>query len=222
MENYDAAVITVDDVVFSMRRRMNGYGYALAMAADNTGHIFISEFPERRKIRHRPRLGRKARWDFAFDGFSIYQKTGGLPDIVVFWLMIVKDRKAARKAGEVLTLIASDSDFEAVTKAASVALKGSAVGTLITEAVGPVLNLIGKHLKKVDDRLIDSIGGTVIVDSELRKAGEEEDTVKGTGFKADFEIALFDAQIDGDSVASMNSMNAQWSKEGSLIIVRPE
>jgi len=50
--------------------------YVIAIVADNLGKIVVTEPCSARRIRHKPKKGLNAVWDFAGDGFDVYHRLG--------------------------------------------------------------------------------------------------------------------------------------------------
>lgn len=220
-EEFNAAVLTVDQLKFTWKGPRMFYAYAIAVAADNTGHVYISEFPEAKKIKHRPILGDSDAWDFAFDGFSVYQKTGKLPSTMCFHFLLVRDNGSKRKAGAFLKDLQNDPDFAATLAAVQAAVPAAAPVGLIASALGPVLGLVGKVLERQNDRVVDSVPGTIAFTPQLLKSGGRADLVRCEGFDLNFVLQLFNTDEDADTAAFLTHASLAWQENGSLIAVPP-
>ena len=124
----DAMLVTLDRIRFTWPRSKKMRVYTVGIAADNRGKILVTEPPSTAHVRHLPRKGRPSEWDFAGDGYPVYQRTGGLPDIIVAHLLIVRDRRGARKAGEIIRAVHSDKQARSAIGTASAALKKAGKG----------------------------------------------------------------------------------------------
>src|SRR5690606_38902812 len=102
----DAMIIAVDRIRFLWPRAKKMTLYAVGIAGDNRGKVLVTEPPSLTTIKHVPRAARPAVWEFGGDGYPIYQRTGGLPDIVVAHLLIVRSRSRTRRAGEIVSAVA--------------------------------------------------------------------------------------------------------------------
>jgi len=78
----DAMMITVDKIRFTYPTKKKMRVYAVGVAADNRGKVLVTEPPGSTAIRHNPKAGRPAVWDFGGDGYPIYHRTGKLAEIM--------------------------------------------------------------------------------------------------------------------------------------------
>jgi len=221
----DAMMITIDEIRFTYRRPRLFRAYALCVAADNEGHIYISEFPDSKKVRHRPRR-RPEVWDFAFDGFSVYQKTGGIPDFVVFDVILVKDRRATRKVGEILSALRGMDGFDELLEETSAGIIAAAGGGAIAVAAAGLLaelvGFIGDKVEEANDRVLEPVSGTLAMTPARRaEPGGFSDVVQADGFEVEFDVLTFDAAMDTESAAELRHINTAWSDHGSLHIHAP-
>ena len=133
----DALQIAVDGIQFRWPKSKKMRLYCVSVVADNLGKVMITEPHASKPIRHRPE--RPAVWDFVGNGFDVYHRTGGLPDIIKGTLMVIKDRSATRKAGEIIQAIGGNEKAKsAIAKAAE---KVPIIGP--TGAIGVAVDLIG-------------------------------------------------------------------------------
>jgi hypothetical protein len=217
----DAVILSLERLEFTWSTAHTLRGYLIGVAADSFGSVQVVEVPSSTFIKHRPLLGRPFVWPLAFEGFMFYQRTGGLPDFVSFSLMIVRDREAARRAGDVMERLGKDPDFGKLLGTASKLAAGaggagvavSAVADLGKQAVG----LIGRQLADAQDKLLDTLDGSMIFDAATKTKTEIAGNVQGAIAKATFDFHLFDAVADGDSKLALSSSLEQLRSQGLLV-----
>ena len=88
----DAMLLAVDEMRFTALKGFKKRFYAVGIVADNLGKVVVSEPPASTVVRHRPKKGRPGVWNFPGDGYSLYHRLAGLPDIIVAHLLVVRDR----------------------------------------------------------------------------------------------------------------------------------
>ncbi len=184
------------------------------MAADNLGKVIVTMPPAVTPITHLPKLEppRKAIWDFGGDGYSIYQRVGGLEtlDFIAAHLLVVKDNSGKRKIGEILEAIGGDESIKGAATSASDRLKAGGGGMLaVSAAVGlitPVVSLIGGLLKKKKDKVIATISGSVFLNAERKRRDQLSDTIRSAdgNVTVDANALLFDGTADDDFEALEN------------------
>ena len=218
----DAMILGIDEIRFTYPRAKKMRVYAVGIAADNTGKVLVTEPPSSALIRHRPKIGRPAVWDFGGDGYMIYQKTGGLADIIAAHLLIVRDRSASRRAGDIVKAVShSDAARESI-KLASQSLSGITVGGLATaSALGvvlPIAGLVGDIIKKKKDKVLQTISGSLFLDQERKQADELSETIGSPDGNMEIVVDafLFDAGIDEDSVADTKGAETRLQADGLL------
>ncbi len=148
---------------------------------------------------------RKAIWDFGGDGYSIYQRVGGLEtlDFIAAHLLVVKDNSGKRKIG-------GDESIKGAATSASDRLKAGGGGMLaVSAAVGlitPVVSLIGGLLKKKKDKVIATISGSVFLNAERKRRDQLSDTIRSAdgNVTVDANALLFDGTDDDDFEALEN------------------
>ncbi len=76
----DALLLNIPEIRFDFVKKVRMKVYAIGVAADNLGKVIVTMPPAVTPITHLPKLEppRKAIWDFGGDGYSIYQRVGGL------------------------------------------------------------------------------------------------------------------------------------------------
>ena len=218
----DAMLLSVDAIRFKSQKGFRKRLYAVGIAADNRGKIVVSEPPASTRVTHRPAKGRPGIWDFAFDGYSLYHRTGGLPDIVLFHLLIVRDRTPTRQAGSTILAIKKDRAAAKVLAAASTTLTG-VVPALASVGLAPVLGLIGKILAGRKDIVVETISGSLLLTPERKQQSELEETVPGPSgdLEVDLDIVLFDAQAEKDTLADTSDDEARLTAKELLYLYTP-
>lgn len=218
----DAMLIGVNQIRFTYLRAKKMRVYAVGIAADNTGKVLVTEPPASAAIKHNPKRGRPAVWDFGGDGYPIYQKTGGLPDIVVAHLLVVRDRHGMRKAGEIVKAVATSSAAKSAIREASVALGNLSIGGFAAAgALGlllPVAELVGEIVREQKDKLLQTISGSLFLDEDRKQEDVLTDIIKSPDNNMEVEVDafLFDAAADGDSEADTRSAETRLHAEGRL------
>jgi len=222
----DAMLITVDRIRFLLPRSKKMRVYAVGIAADNRGKVIVTEPPSSANVRHLPKQGRPSEWDFAGDGYPIYQRTGGLPDIVAAHLIVVRDRSGLRRAGEVVRAVAMDKAAKRVISQASAALKKSGAGGLAAaSALGlllPVAETVGTFIAKQKDQIIQTIAGSMFLDRDRKKQDAFAQTVRSpdSNMEVEVDVFLFDAAADKDSIADTKDAETRLAADG-LLFVQP-
>jgi hypothetical protein len=217
-------IIAVDRIRFLFPRSKKMRVYAVGIAADNKGKVIVTEPPAAAEIRHLPKKGRPAEWDFAGDGFAIYQRTGGLPDIIVAHLLVVRDRSGARKSGEIVKAVAGDATAKDVIGQASKALKKGGTSALAAafalSVLLPVAEIVGGIIAKKKDVILQTISGSMFLDKERKKQDSFSQTTKSpdNNMEVEADVFLFDAAADKDSIAETKKAETRLEAEGLLFM----
>lgn len=220
----DAMLVTLDRIRFNWPRSKKMRVYAVGIAADNRGKVLVTEPPGTAQIRHLPRKGRPSQWDFAGDGYPIYQRTGGLPDIVVAHLLIVRDRRGARRAGEIIRAVLGDKQAQSAIGTASAALKKAGKGGLAAAtalgALIPVAELVGRLISKKRDKILQTISGSMYLDADRKKQDSFSQTTRSpdNNMEVEVDVFLFDASADKDSIAETQRAESSLKSSGLLYL----
>lgn len=216
----DAVILSLERLEFTWPTAHTLRGYLIGVAADSLGSVQVVEVPSSTFIKHRPLLGRPFVWPLAFEGFMFYQRTGGLPDFVSFSLMIVRDRETARRAGDVMERLGKDPDFGKLLGSASKLAGGGGAGVAVAAVADlgkQAVGLIGRQLAAAQDKLLDTLDGTMIFDAAAKAKTEIDGNVQGAIAKATFDFHLFDATADGDSKLALSGSLEQLRSQGLLV-----
>ena len=219
--NADAMLISIDKIQF---RSPKGFPkrryYAVGIAADNVGQVIVSEPPGSALIRHRPGKESPGIWDFPLDGLSVYHRTGGLPDIVVGHLLIIRDRSRVRAKGETIHDIKNSSTSKDVIGKAAKLLKNGNPALGLVGSVGPVLGLVGELLAKKNDQVIDTFTWSLRVTAERVERGELTEVVMAPSgdLQVEIDVFFFDARAEDPSVAETSGIELRLSGDGKFII----
>jgi len=222
MEN-DAMVLNVEKVTFHYNVFKKMRVYAVAISADNIGKVLLTEPPSSAVMHHRPRIGKPAVWDFGFDGYPIYQRTGGLAELVVFHLMIIRQKEAARRAGEIIKRVAGSEAVSGLVSSAKERLHTTGVGGLAAPvalgALLPIAELVGDILESTPDKVIQTISGSMFFDEQRKAESNFEDQVKSpdSNMTTDLEFSLYDAASDEDTTATIASDASSLEANGLLL-----
>lgn len=220
----DAMLISVDRIRFTWPRSKKMRVYAVGIAADNRGKVIVTEPPSAANVRHLPKKGRPSEWDFAGDGYPLYQRTGGLPDIVAAHLMVVRDRSGARKVGEVVRAVAGDSTAKRIIGKASNALKKSGAGGLAAaSALGlllPVAEAVGGIVGEHKDQIIQTISGSMFLDRDRKRQDAFSQSIRSpdSNMEVEVDVFLFDAAADKDSIAETKKAETRLAADGLLFV----
>lgn len=198
----DAVILCADNIRFKWPTFKRFRSYIVAVAADNEGNIQVSEYPGKHQIVHKPNVGKPHVWDFGFDGHLIYNKTGGIPDVVAYSLILVRDRGRVRRAGEIMAGLA-DNHGSTLGQLASTAA-GASAGKLAMEVIIPIVGWLGDVLKQTKDKVLDSMQGAKFFGQRERQLHEIVDTTRGAIADADLSFSLFDAASDDDTTADIS------------------
>jgi hypothetical protein len=218
----DAMLVAVDNIRFMYPRAKRMRVYAIGVAADNTGKVLVTEPPASVAIRHRPKQDRPAVWDFAGDGYPIYQKTGGLPDIIVAHLLVVRDRRGTRRAGDIIKAVGASSAAKSAIKEASMALASLSIGGVpaasVVGLILPIAQLVGDIVSQQKDKVLQTISGSLFLDERRKQEDEFTDTITSpdNNMKVKVDAFLFDAVADADSEADTRSAETRLHAEGLL------
>ena len=220
----DAMLLTVDAIRFTSQQGFQKRFYVVGIVADNFGKVVLTEPPASSLVKHRPGRGKPATWDFALDGYSLYHRTGGLPDIVLFHLLVVRDRSATRRAGSTIQAIVKDGSAQSAIKRVNDALPGESQSALAKSGLGlvaPVANLIGQILAGQSDRVVETISGSLILDTRRKQLSEREETVSGSSgdLEVDLDLFLFDGAADEDTLVATSDEEERLKELGLLFSV---
>jgi hypothetical protein len=207
----DAILLGVDQIKFTWPTFHRFKAYLIGVAADNRGNIQISEYPGKHQVIHRPKLGRPHVWDFGFDGYMIYNKTGGLPDIVAYSLLIVRDRGPERRTGEAIARML-DQHQGTLTKLKAAAA-GSVPGAIALNVLVPALQIVGDVLANMQDKVLDTMQGAKMFAHSERDEDEISDRVTGAICSAEFQFNLFDATTNDDTFVDITSTQKDLEKD---------
>ena len=222
-ETNDAMLIAIDRIRFAFPRRKRMRLYAIAIAADNLGKVLVTEPPAAAVIRHSPRRGRPAVWDFGGDGYPIYQRTGGLPDIVAAHLLMIRDRSGVRRAGELIRELGRNRDAKAVIGDVSAQLGTLGPGGLAAASAMslllPIARVIAHLVDGMRDRVLQTLSGSLYLDAERRRRdGISQAIVSPDGnIVVDADVFLFDGELDRDSAADTARAETRLKSEGLLL-----
>lgn len=219
----DAMIVTIDAIDFLWPRAKKMHIYAVGITADNRGKVLVTEPPSSTSIKHVPKAGRPARWDFAGDGYPIYQRFGGLPDIVVAHLLVVRSRQKARRAGEIVKEVAASNAAKSAIETASGALQKTRGALAATSALGlilPVAELVGEIIAKKKDKIIQTISGSMFLDADRKAQDTFTQKVRAPDGNMEIEtdVFLFDAATDEDGVADTQDAETRLAAEGLLFV----
>jgi hypothetical protein len=220
----DAMMITVDRIRFMWPRSTKMRVYAVGIAADNRGKVIVTEPPSAANVRHMPKKGRPSEWDFAGDGYPLYQRTGGLPDIIAAHLLVVRDRSGLRKGGEIIQALAADTTAKRIIGKASGALKKSGSGGLAAaSALGlllPVAETVGAIIGKQRDKIIQTISGSMFLDKDRKKQDSFTQSIRSpdSNMEVEVDVFLFDAAADKDSIAETKTAEARSQAAGLVLV----
>jgi hypothetical protein len=211
----DAMLLSVDEIRFTSPKGFRRRFYAVGIVADNLGKVVVTEPPASTVVRHRPNKGKPGVWDFPGDGYSLYQRTGGLPDIILAHLLIVRDKGATRRVGETIQEIAASSAAKSAIKAVSSAVTTAAPGLGL---VLPVVNLISGLLAKKKDKVVWTLSGSLILTSDRKQQStlSEIVTAPDGDLNLDVDLFLFDGAADEDTLADTNDVETRLKADGLL------
>jgi hypothetical protein len=220
----NAMIIAVDRINFTWPKSKKMRIYAVGIAADNRGKVLVTEPPGSVELRHMPKADRPACWDFGGDGYPIYQRTGGLADIVVAHLLIVRSRARARRAGEIVQAVAASSAATSAVEQASAALKqaknvGIAAATSLS-LVLPVVELVGQIIGKQKDTVLQTISGSMFLDKERKLQDSFTQTIRSPdgNMEVEADVFLFNGKVDKDSVAETDEAEVSLQADHLLFV----
>src|SRR5262249_14352918 len=155
--------------------------------------------PSPAQIRHLPRSGKPSVWDFAGDGYPLYQRTGGLPDIIAAHLLIVRDRSGLRRAGEILERVSGNTDATTIIGDVSRQLASLNVGGLAAmtalNALLPVARIVGDIIAGAKDTILQTISGSLFLTPERRAQDSFSQIIRSpdNNMEVEADAFLFDA-----------------------------
>lgn len=213
----DAILLTVDQLHFKWPTFKRFRAYLVGVAADNLGNVQVTEYPGSHRIIHRPLKDRPHVWDMGHDGYMLYNTTGGLPDIVAYSLMLVRDRGTARNVGEIIGSVKQHHhDDIAQLRAIASSLPVAAVGA---QVVGPAVNIVGGVLANLRDKVLDTVQGAKFFGPDEKAMSVIDDRVSGSLCDATFEFNLFDAEQDEDTQADITASKKQLERANAMLSV---
>jgi hypothetical protein len=218
----DAMIIAIDRIRFTWPRAKKMRVYAVGIAADNRGKVLVTEPPSSASIRHMPKAGRPAEWDFAGDGYPIYQRTGGLADIIVAHLLVVRDRSALRRAGEIVGAVAASEAAKSTIRSASDALARTGPGGFAAASalslLLPVAGLVGEIIDKKKDTVLQTISGSMFLDADRKAQDGFSQTIKSpdSNMEVEADVFMFDADTDIEGVADTRGAETRLEADGLL------
>jgi len=215
--------LNVEKIAFDYASPRRMRIYALGIAADNLGKVLLTETPGVATMNHRPHADRSAIWDFGFDGHAIYQRTGGLADLVVFHLLIIRHKEDTRQAGKVIRTIGSDdgaaSVIAGVKDLVGTTSPGGLVASVVLEALLPLADLVGGILEETKDRVLQTMSGSMFFDEQRKQHSAFSDQIRSTDANmfVDLKFSLFDAASDDDTTAAVTSTTSDLQANGLLL-----
>ncbi|HEX6994979.1 MAG TPA: hypothetical protein VF339_12610 [Gammaproteobacteria bacterium] len=222
----DAMMIAIDRIRFTWTRSKKMRVYAVGIAADNLGKVIVTEPPSVSEIRHRPKKGRPSEWDFAGDGYPIYQRTGGLPDIIVAHLLVIRDRSGMRRAGEIISAVKEDRGAQDAIGKASELLKSAGTGGLAAASalalLLPVASAVGTIISQKRDEVLQTISGSMFLDAQRKSEDFFTQTIRSpdNNMEVEADVFLFDGANDQPSVADTANAETTLDAQG-LLFVKP-
>lgn len=208
----DAISVAVDQITFKGQKSRKMRVYAIAVVADNLGKIVVTEPHSARRIRHKPKKGLNAVWDFAGDGFDVYHRMGGLPDLIKGEFMVVRDHSGTRKVGEIIKGISADAQAKGIIDEAAKNVPFAGPSGVIGAAVG----IIGSLLANKKDTIIESVQGSFALTPERREKNGLEDLVAGNEMDFEIDVMLWDGVAEQDGTADTRA--AQMGLEASGLV----
>lgn len=200
--SHDSAMISIDKIklLYPTRRRFNAY--VVVVTSDTNGTVDVYESPLNYPVLHRPASDRPATIDFAGTGFPVHVSVGNVPTLVRYDVFLVRDRKAVRRAGEILQTISNSDGLSSTIEVAKAALLAAAGGpttllmTAVAAAVAPVLKLIGEILESTPDRVLEACAGSqLFTPAFMQTAGTLEALQSPTNnIETTVEVTIFDSQ----------------------------
>ncbi len=217
---HDSALISIDTLTFKYAHRRRFGAYLVVVTSDTLGRVTAHTTPLTYPVLHRPRGGRPAVIDFGFDGFPIYSSVGKVPDLVRFDVLLVRDRRSVRNAGELLEKIASSDALKAALVVAKVALVAAsagtaAIGAAVSSAMAPVLGLVGEIIAETEDKVIERFSGSKIFDAAVLAKDEISDTVLSpTGnLETVVDIMLFDSRREVEVIEELENVEVKLDRD---------
>lgn len=218
---HDSALISIDKITFRYTTRHRFSAYLVVVTSDTKGRIAVHETPLTYPVLHRPYKDRPAVIDFGFDGFPIYSSVGDVPELTRFDVFLVRDRRAARRAGEILKKVGESDALKAAVGIAKVALTAASGGTgaviaAVASGIAPVVGLVGDIIADAQDVVVESYSGSKIFDATtLAKEALSETLVSATGnIETAVDIMLFDSRHDLDAIEELKHVDVKIGREG--------
>ena len=214
----DAMLLSVDEIRFTSKDGFRKRFYLIGIVADNLGKVVVTEPPGSTIVNHRPNRSRNGIWNFPGDGYSLYHRTGGLPDLLVWHLLIVRDKSARRRAGKTIQEIANSNAAKSTIKQVSSDFTTKAFTLAI---VSPVLELIGNLLGKKKDKIVWTLSGSLVLTRERMQQPMISETIDlpSDDLELDLDCFLFDAKADEDTLAETQDTENQLRTDKLLFSV---
>lgn len=213
----DGMILTADQIRFKFGSFRNFDAYLIGVSVDNLGSVQVHELPGAHQINHRPLVGKPATIDLGFSGGLLYSRTGPLPDVVAFSLVIVQDRGAARNAGKIIRAV--NDDHGAEIAALQAAATANPIAGIVAAVLVPVVGIVGKVLENLQDRVIDTLQGAKAFSATDKKKEEFSDVVKGGNCDATFLFDLFNVQADEVTTFAIDRRARKMEAEGVRMAV---
>lgn len=188
----NSVILTVDDLRFKWSTYRNFFAYLVTVAVDNRGVLHVFETPGRKRVVHRPNLGKPAVWDGGHDGILAYRNVGEVPSVIAYSITLVRDRGRARAAGEILDRVRNSREFGDIVAGARAAAAAAWPATVALGFLEPVVGILANILKNLGDRPIDTVYGAKFFPADAGP-GELTDRVAGAIFDATLQFSLFTA-----------------------------
>ena len=216
----DAMLLSVDEIRFTSNDGFRKRFYLVGIVADNLGKVVVTEPPSSTIVSHKPNRSRSGIWNFPGDGYSLYHRTGGLPDLLVWHVLIVRDRSAKRRAGKTIQEIVNSSVAKDTIKEVSTNILNPTQSLALT-LINPALNLIGRLLGKKNDKIVWTLSGSLVLNQKRRQQSVISETIglPSGDLELDMDYFLFDAQADKDTLAETKDTENQLRKDKLLFSV---
>lgn len=213
----DAMLLAVDELKFKWPTFRRMMAYLIGVSADNFGNVQILEYPGSHRIIHRPNRNKPHTWDVGHDGFTLYHKTGGLPDIVAYSLLIVRDRFQAREVGRVMKKVRQSDEYKKLMDRAETVAKASPATEIGLNLIKPAVGVVDGVLRELKDKVLDTMQGSKFFGPAEKAKMAISDTIDGGICKAEFDFHLFDGEADGESKLDMDEAVDALRKNDTLI-----
>jgi hypothetical protein len=148
---------------------------------------------------------------------------GGLADIIVAHLLIVRSRQKLRRAGEIVKEVAGSSAAKSAIETASGALQKTGGALAATSALGlilPVAELVSQIISNKKDKIVQTISGSMFLDEDRKAQDTFTQKVRAPDGNMEIEtdVFLFDAATDDDGVADTKDAETRLQADGLLFV----